>query len=203
MSLPEDDKGFTTLSDAHDPRRAPDPIPGGIVQSVSVTRTGTLDTLAAQAEDWVRSAPNDTVEIVTLIRAVGRRIESEFGLALAEQTVTAVLEGPAEEAELPRRPARSLTSVKEVVEGTPEEDRSEDYYVLGGNLRARKGVALRDRPVQVVYEAGESNLPPNLELAIKRIVTDHYDQRGDLVADGLDEIPRSARQILREHSKSL
>jgi hypothetical protein len=203
MSLPEDDKGFTTLSDSHDPRRAPDPVPGGIVQSVSVSRSGDLNALVPRAEEWVRSAPGDTAEVATLIRAVARRVESEFGLALTVQTVTAVLEGPAKEAELPRRPAQSLTSVKEIVEGTPQSDKSSDYYILGGALRAQKGVALREKPVQVEYEAGESNLPPNLRLALKRIVTDHYDQRGDLVADGLDEIPRSARQILREHSKSL
>jgi len=201
MSLPEHDKGFTTLSDAHDPRRAPDPIPGGIVQSVSVSRSGGLPVSAGEVEEWVRASPNDTVEIAGLIRAVVARVESEFSLALSKQTVTAVLEGPAREVELPRRPAQSLTSVKTLEEGTPQEDRSDGYYILGDALRARKGVAARQKPIQVEYQAGESDLPANLRLGIKRIVTDHYDQRGDLVADGLDEIPRSARQIFRQHAK--
>jgi uncharacterized phiE125 gp8 family phage protein len=192
--------GVTTISDSFDPQRPARQVPGGLVQSVDVSYDNDDDTAvsAREAENWLRTSSEEET-VVSLLRGVQSRVEQEFGLALVPQTVTAVLAGPSREAELPRTPFKSLTSVKEIAEGSRQGDVSDEYYVLSGVLNRQTGAAISGRPIEVVYNAGYTDVPEDLKTAIKRIVTDHFDHRGDLPEGTVNEIPRNARSILRKY----
>jgi len=192
--------GVTTISDSFDPQRPARQVPGGMVQSVDVSYDNDDDTAVSvtEAKSWLRTS-SETETIFSLLRGVQSRVEQEFGLALVPQTVTAVLTGPSREAKLPRTPFESLASVKEIAEGSRQEDVSDEYYVLSGVLNRQTGASIPGRPIEVVYSAGYTNVPEDLKTAIKRIVTDHFDHRGDLTEGTVDEIPRNARSILRKY----
>jgi uncharacterized phiE125 gp8 family phage protein len=170
------------------------------VQSVDVSYDSDSETAISvrEAENWLR-ASSEIETISSLLWGVQSRVEQEFGLALVPQTVTAVLTGPSREAELPRTPFKSLTSVKEIAGGSRQGDVSDEYYVLSGVLNRQTGAAIPSRPIEVVYNAGYTNVPEDLKTAIKRIVTDHFDHRGDLPEGSVNEIPRNARSILRKY----
>jgi len=192
--------GVTTISDSFDPQRPARQVPGGLVQSVDVSYDNDSETAISvrEAENWLRTS-SETETIFSLLWGVQSRVEQEFGLALVPQTVTAVLTGPSREAELPRTPFGSLTSVKEIAGGSRQGDVSDEYYVLSGVLNRQTGAAISGRPIEVVYNAGYTDVPEDLKTAIKRIVTDHFDHRGDLPEGSVNEIPRNARSILRKY----
>lgn len=178
-------------------------MPRGLIEEVSVSYDTDRD-LAVSVRDavrWTNAADtNDTLtELSALLRAVQKKIESQFGLALVPQTVTVIASGPSRELELPRLPYSSLTTVKTIDDGTRQDDISGDYYVLSGVLRANQGVAVGSDPIEVVYDGGFSDVPEQIQLAIKRMVTNHFDFRSDLLEEGIQEIPRGARSILREY----
>lgn len=192
----------STLSDRFDPVAPADPIPGGLIEEVSVSYNtdGALAVKIPEAAQWTK-APNTVDafrELGALLGAVQKKIESQFGLALVPQTVTVIASGPSRQLDLPRLPYSSLTSVKTIEDGTRQGDISDDYYVLSGALRAKQGVAVGNDPIEVIYDGGYSEVPEQVHLAIKRMVTDHFDFRSDLLETGVEEIPRGARSILRE-----
>lgn len=199
------DNGYSTLSDGFDPSAPAAVTPGGLIESVDVSYDHEPATLAASAvpvedvQGWAKTTQAEAITVNELIYAVQRRVESEYGLALVPQTVTVIVTGPTRTVELPRTPAGSLTEVREMEDGTEQDDIASDYYLLADVLRAKSGRAVGGHPLKVVYDAGyaSGSAPPDVQLALKRIITDHYDQRGDLSAESLEEIPRNARSILR------
>lgn len=191
-----------TLSDQYDPIRPANPVPGGLIEEVSVSYddANALAVGVNEAVKWANAAGtgDEKTELNGLLRATQRKIESQFGLALVPQAVTVVARGPSRQLELPRTPLTSLTTVKEIVDGQPQSDLSSDYYELHGVLRRTNGAAVGTDPVEVVYDAGFADPPEQVRLAIKRIVTDHFDYRTDQTEDAVETIPRDAESLLRE-----
>jgi len=196
-----DDASHTSLSDGYDPNRPAREVPGGIVESVKVSyqEPSDLAVRISEAEDWLRSS-GETRTIESLILSTQRHIEQEYGLALVPQTVTAVISGPSREAELPRMPFGSLTSVEEVENGERQGDLSSGYYVLSGVLNAKNGPAIKGSPIEVKYDAGYDQTPKDIQTAIKRILTDLFDRRGDISEEAVGEIPRNAKSLLRNYT---
>jgi len=192
----------STLSDRFDPRTPADPVPGGIIEEVTTTydTNGNTAVTVPQAERWTNAAGSSDTQLTLneLLMSVQTEIEEDYNLALVPQEITFLVTGPAREVELPRLPFTSLTSVKEVQDdGTRGSDISSDFYELHGVLLKDGGPAIETYPLEVVYDGGYSNTPERLKLAIKRILTDHFDFRSDQMEQSIEEIPKGADDILR------
>lgn len=194
--------GFTTLSDTRDPKQASVETPGGLIEDVSVSygSSGDVAMSTSDMRDWVRSSSAEDSVLTSTIEGVQRQVERQYGLALVEQTVTVIVSGPAREVALPRVPGNTLTSVKEFDNGETQSDESADYYLLKGALKAKKGWAIGNTRLEVVYDAGYTDAPKDLQLALKRKVADHFDRRSDIQVDVQVETLPGAESIFRRYA---
>lgn len=202
----------TTLTDGLDPIGPVREIPGGFVPEESVrvqySAEAEHEQLAVTLEelaDWLR-VESDGYGVMRLALAIQAHVEAHYGLALTEQTVTCLASGPCQEVRLPRVPAKSLTSVTEVANGSEGSDESSNYYLQSGRLhRKGPGRAVGARyPVRIVYEAGygEGDFPPDLRLALERAVRTHYDERSDInVGNIVNEMPHASDVIFRKYGR--
>lgn len=204
-----DGRVATSLSDGRDPLTPARVIPGGFVPEESVEATyadaNARAVTLADAGDWLR-VDGDAWGLTQLIEEVQAHVEYAYGLALVPQTVTCLASGPCYEVRLPRLPANTLTSVKEVQDGVEGSDEADDYYLQAGRLHVDgAGYAVGARhPRRLVYEAGyaEGGLPRDLRLAMKRTLRTHYDDRGNLIVGRqVQEVPQSAAVLFEKYGR--
>jgi len=160
--------------------------------SISVAPTAEPVSLSDQ-KNYMKSPPSaDDALITLLIKAVRSQLEKKLNRAFLNQTLIASFRGPMKFCALPRAPyvASSLSKVEFVVDGTATVQTLTDFFVDDSAHPAilwknGQGTLYSDSKgyVRVTYQAGYtvSTLPPELQVAVMRIVDDLYEQRGDIL----------------------
>lgn len=165
----------------------------------------------AAAKDYLRIGHDGEDDLVLqLIQGARARIEQEAALALVEQTLQiawsswpAALAGRG--ARLPRRPAKTLISVRSIDAEAAETDLTDRFRLECGRLGLRPWSLLpaidTGGHVDVVYQAGfgaSESVPDDLKEAVLRLVSLSYHSRNASSAPtNLDApLPSDVRSIL-------
>lgn len=177
--------------------------------SVDYVNTGSTDDIVTLAEvkAWSRVDFDADDSIKTdLINEIIDIAENELNLTILDKTVTAVYEEYGKVIPLPLGPVQSITSVKEIDEGTETTlTASDDYRLQGDHLYLETIWYSRDPwskvNLEVVYDTGWTNLPKGIELGIKKAIMSNYQDREDLASGGVTELPNSSWKHLKRYKR--
>lgn len=142
---------------------------------------------------------DDDTEIDELITTARKLVENHIQRKIGSQTLKAYWTKYHKYTRLPFAPINSVTTVKTIDQGTTETLTADsDYYVLGdGEDSYLEFASTGNTGLEVVYTAGYTTVPTPIVNAIKRIVANLYEHRGD--DEQSYEIDKLTKQILSQY----
>lgn len=157
--------------------------PAGLELDVADPSDPLLDILTIR--EWVQATTDDEDTILGLIgQAVREQGEGYTGRLFSQRQVTATWDQFYVEGQLPFPPVASVASVDR---WDPDDEQyasvaAADYVLRGRELRIEDGWP--GRPLQVVYTAGYSTIPPTLKVQMLTDIRRVFDHRDGLAWDG-------------------
>ena len=146
-----------------------------------ITRTRIADPLEVisveEAKNFIRAVPNDDDEIVEeIILSAFDWAEEYIQAAIIEQEITAHFDGGVDKAYLPFSPIKEIEAAPDAAQ----------FY---GGLKKRV-TYLTNEPFSIEYVAGMENVSSSLIIAIKKLITFLYENRGEASV----EVPKDIKE---------
>lgn len=170
----------------------------------------TLPVSLADAKSWLNIGfEDDDSLLVTMIESVASMIEGPngYGIALTAQQYDLYFDAFSYEFEIPIHPVVSVESIS--YESSGSQTLSSSFYEVDtilGRIRLADGqswpaVDLVYNPVKIRVNVGYTSLPKNLQAAVALMLGYRYENRENISAIDLKEIPMGARFILEQYRR--
>lgn len=165
-----------------------------------------------EAKLHLRTITGDTVEdaaiIAPMITAAREFAENVTGQALAKQVIAAWPEALETMMRMPLAPVGNVQSLTLTLEdGTAQVAPAGSYLVLSTGdicmVRMPEGRLRAVRPVEVVYEAGFTELPKALRQAMLLMIGHWYTNRETVITGSTTavEVPLAARTLMNQYKR--
>lgn len=177
---------------------------GGFSKTVRSTVSGDVITLSATKSYMKVDTSDDDTLISTLIEASIDMAERYANLTLRRKEYTFEFVDYGQEILLPYGPHVSVDAVRTKIDGVETTLATADYNVVGQDFKTLllKGtVSAYQLEVDVTAGYGSASVPDLIKLALYKSVLSHYEDRQDLFAGGVSELPTSSKQLLNVYRR--
>lgn len=172
---------------------------GGFSKTVRSTVSGDVITLADTKSFMRVDTADDNTLISTLIEASIDMAERYANITLRRKEYTFEYVDYGREILLPYGPHVSVDAVRTKTDGVETTLSASYYQVVGQDFKTLildSSVASYQLEVDVTAGYGASSVPDLIKLALYKSVLSHYEDRQDLFAGGVSELPNSSKQLL-------
>ncbi len=167
--------------------------------TVRSTVSSDIITLANTKSYMKVSTSDDDTLITTLIEASIDMAERYMNMTLRRKEYTFEFVDYGREIVLPYGPHVSVDAVRTKYNGVETTLATGDYQVLGQDFKTLildSFVSSYQLEVDVTAGYGGASVPEMIKLALYKAVLSHYEDRQDLFAGGVSELPNSSKQLL-------